>query len=251
MIQLIDKSNYLKVVFVGQNKSEFGLKKAFEFTENNDGSFKLLKNGIEIADNKLYSDFSTDGVTPFASLAAFETFALANSGPNFSLGGVAPVDADLTCQLFYLEEDVPNATTTDIDLPGFVFTIPAGKGCVADMIMNFTSAAVSTGVNIGIKVSLPVGANGIVMGSMSGSSRLSASTDTDFYYAVNVIPNATVSYTGLSGVSTATLNGSTVCTKLKNTSTNADATCQIIFASEIAASAVTAKIGTSMDVFTK
>lgn len=155
------------------------------------------------------------------------------------------VDAKKT--RIFLASDITNNTVADADITGFTFTIPASGKCDFRVCLPFTSAATGTGINVGVKIVTGVGANGNVLGNVLTKTRLSTST---VGWVVNVVEqgaNATVSYGALSGVSTAGLtNVVELDCDLTNLATNTSVTIQIVFASEVALSAVDVKKGSSM-----
>jgi len=147
----------------------------------------------------------------------------------------------------FLTSDITNSTVADADVTGFTFTLGAGEKCDFRVCLPFTAAATGTGINIGVKVVTGVGADGNVLGNTYTKTRLSASTIGAVINVVDQGANATVSYSALSGVSTAGVtNAGEVDGTLENLATNASATIQIIFASEVASSAVAVKRGSSM-----
>jgi len=154
--------------------------------------------------------------------------------------------------IYQLTSDLSNATTTDSNITGFTYTVPAGKFVEFTAILPFESAATSTGIGVGVQLVTNVGANNNVLGSIKTESRLSSTTVGIVVNPVDLGANATVSYDSLSGVSTAGVsNVVTVTGILKNLATNTDATVQLIFRSEVASSTVTLKKGASLAVDTK
>jgi len=161
------------------------------------------------------------------------------------------VDAGLatksTKTRIFLTSDLANSTVSDIDVTGFTFTLGASEKCDFRVCLPFTSASTTTGINVGVKVVTGVGANGNVLGNVYTKTRLSTSTIGAVTNIVDQGANATVSYSALSGVSTTGLtNVCEVDACLENLATNTSVTVQIIFASEVGASAVTLKRGATM-----
>lgn len=142
---------------------------------------------------------------------------------------------------------VSNNTTEQI-LNGFTFTIPPGKTATINCIMIFSSAAISTGAFLGVRVSNAAGSNGDVIGSwqayvnVTSAQANSGLADGD---VLIVTPGTTSSSgRGVTGTaSTAGNNSSRLLLLLSNTSTNANSEASIVFRSETT-TAVTAQIGT-------
>jgi len=154
--------------------------------------------------------------------------------------------------IYQLTADLTNATTTDADITGLTYTIPAGKFVEFTAVIPFESAATSTGIGLGVKLVTSVGANNNVLGSLKTETRISSTTVGIVVNPVDLGANATVSYDSLSGVSTAGVtNVVTVTGILKNLATNTDATVQLVFRSEVASSTITLKKGSSLAVDTK
>jgi len=157
----------------------------------------------------------------------------------------APILKSITVAV--IPSDLTNATVTDSDITGFLITIPAGKSVDFNVLLPFSSAAVSTGIGIGVKCVTAVGANGNLLGNISTDTRLSATTVSIITNIVDQGANATVSYDSLTGVSTAGLtNVCKIFGTLTNLATNTDATAQIVFRSEVASSTVTIERGSTL-----
>jgi hypothetical protein len=201
----------------------------------NTGDNSPNTNANAYADAKV-ADSITNGVTAIAPSqnAVFDEFAL------YSKKQIVVLSADLT-----------NSTVTDTDITGFLITIPAGKSVDFNVLLPFSSAAVSTGIGIGVKCVTGVGANGNLLGNISTDTRLSATTVSIITNIVDQVANATVSYDSLTGVSTAGLtNICKIFGTLTNLATNTDATAQIVFRSEVASSTVTIEKGSTLSVDT-
>lgn len=144
-----------------------------------------------------------------------------------------------------------NANTTAINITGHSFTLPAGKSARFTGIAIFQTAATTTGMLYGVKVTTLTGANANLIGSWNGRVGISGSsvaTGLDKGGNFNVAANTTVAGailgTAVSAISTnhdARIDGI-----LTNLSTNTSATIQMVFASEVAASAVTLQIGSGL-----
>jgi hypothetical protein len=164
----------------------------------------------------------------------------------------AVTDLKANKQIIVIEADIPNNTILDANITGLTFSIPAGKSVDFLAIIPFTSAAITTGIGIGVKIITSVGANNNVLGSISTDTRLNTTTTGVIVNIVDLGANATVSYDSLSGISTAGVsNVVKIFGILKNLSTNTDATVQLVFRSEVAGSEVSIKRGSTLSIDTK
>jgi len=222
-----------------------------------------------ICDNVFYED--TSYPSPLELLDVLKTAGFTG---NFNQGGgtpLNPADYDLSeftntsadpfvkesesiqMGVVTLEADTtPNSTVTDVAIPSFTFTVPAGKYVSFEVIAPFTSASTTTGLGLVARLATSVGANGNVVGTISTDSRLSSSTIGRVSNKVDLGANATANYDSLSGISTAgSTNNAIIMGKLNNLATNTDATVTILFRSEVAGSAVVIEKGATLDWITK
>lgn len=143
-----------------------------------------------------------------------------------------------------------NNTTTEQPLTNHTFIIPPGKSATINGILIFTAAATTTGAYYGIKVTQGTGANGNAVGSwqayvnISSAAAATGLSDGDVF---NLAGGATTpAGAGVLGTATVAGNNSAwLSCIVKNNSTNANTTIQVMFRSEVANSAITAQIGTS------
>jgi len=221
----------------------------FFFTGLNGFSDAVAVTINQDSENILDSDLIKEDDSPF-TLSEWLTFYSENTG-NFNspqAGGDA-----LEMGVITLEADTtPNSTITDVEIPSFTFTVPAGKYVKFEVIAPFTAGATTTGLGLVARLTTSVGANGNVVGAISTDSRLTASTIGRVSNKVDLGANATANYDSLSGVSTAgSTNNAIINGKLNNLATNTDATVTILFRSEVAGSAVVIEKGATLDWTTK
>lgn len=167
----------------------------------------------------------------------------------------AGVQTDLSgpvsMQAAFLAATQANSTVTPAVLTGHTFTIPPGKSALIQGNLVFTAAATTTGALYGIRVAQGAGANGNAQGSwyitvnISSAAAASGLEDGDAY---NVAAGANAIGSVLGTATVAGNNGATATAIVRNTSTNANTTVTVEFASEVAGSAVTAQIGTGTTV---
>lgn len=139
-----------------------------------------------------------------------------------------------------------NSTLTPAVLGTATFTIPAGKKAVISGNLIFTAAATTTGAFFGVTVTQPTGADGNATGSVTAYINITsaaAATGLNDGDVFNVAANATATVGTLSTATTAGNNPATLCCVIHNRSTNASTTVDVVFRSEVNASAVTAQIG--------
>lgn len=192
------------------------------------------------------SDTVTNPAAGFTRVQAFTDGSVRSISPagvqtNLSTGAVSMQSARLTATQ-------ANSTVTPAVLTGHTFTIPPGKTALINATLVFTAAATTTGGLLGIRVAQAAGANGNAQGSWFGTVAVTSAAgagsleDGDVY---NVAAAANAIGSVLGTASTAGNQGSQMTAIVQNTSTNANTTVTVEFASEVAASAVTAQIGTS------
>lgn len=157
--------------------------------------------------------------------------------------GLAPV-----IQSAVLTSTQANSTVTPAVLTDHTFTIPAGRTAQITGQLIATAAAITTGLAYGIRVAQPASADGNAVGSAhisvensSAASALGISDGDAFNVAAN--SNALIEVVGTDSV--AGNNAAALQAVVKNRSTNKTTTVTIEFRSEVAASAITAQIGTS------
>lgn len=195
------------------------------------------------------SDTVVNPASGFTRVQAFtdgsiRTISPAGAQVNLSTGAVSMQSARLTATQ-------ANSTVTPAVLTGHTFTIPPGKTALIQAQMAFTAAATTTGALYGIRVAQGAGANGNAIGSwfatvaVTSAAGAGALEDGDSY---NVAAGANAIGSVLGTATTAGNQGASATAIVRNTSTNANTTVTVEFASEVAASAVTAQIGTSATV---
>jgi hypothetical protein len=152
----------------------------------------------------------------------------------------------------FLTSTQANSTTTSAVLTGHTFSIPPGKVLTLTGQVICTAAATTTGFAVGIRVSQPNGAGGNAVGSaviqVAVTNTASASQlydGTGFDLAAN-----TSSFLQVIGTGTGTgANAASYQLSIRNDGTSGATTVTIEFASEVAASAVTAQPGTGCSGF--
>jgi hypothetical protein len=155
-------------------------------------------------------------------------------------GGASLVSAFLT-------STQANSTVTPAVLTGHTFTLTPGQSLILNGQVVCTSAALTTGFAIGLRVAQQSGAGGNVVGSaMAQVAIANAAGATQLYDAdvFNVAAAANSFFEVLGTASTAGNNGGSYQLTVKNNGTSGVATITVEFRSEVAASAVTAQIGT-------
>jgi hypothetical protein len=174
-----------------------------------------------------------------------KAYQLTSAGVETELTNVA---ASVLASSAILTATQANSTVTPAVLTGHTFTIPAGKTLTLTSQLIFTAAAITTGAGYGIRVTQPTGANGNAQGSWYAQVELSSAAtalgvaDGDVF---NVAANTNSLGEVLGTASVAGNNSAALQAVIKNQATNVSTTVTIEFRSEVAASAVTAQIGTS------
>lgn len=142
-----------------------------------------------------------------------------------------------------------NATVTPAVLTGHTFTIPPGKTLRLTGIMVFRTAAATTGAAYGVRVAQPSGASANARGAVTldvaiadGAVATGLRSGDNFDVAANA--NALVEIVGTAAVSAAD-HVAEASAIIKNFAAAHSTTVTVEFRSEVAASAVTAQIGTS------
>ena len=135
-----------------------------------------------------------------------------------------------------------------ISLNNLSFEIPAGQSATFWGVLIFTSAANNTGVNYGIKVLQPTGANGNAAGSyfatvnVNSSPAATALNDGD---VINVAQNSNTSYTILGTGSSAGNNAAHFTANITNLATNESTFVSFVYASEVNGTSVSAQINST------
>lgn len=138
-----------------------------------------------------------------------------------------------------------NSTVTPAVMTGCTFTIPAGKSLTLTANLVATSAAITTGICFGVRVAQAASASANATGSVAitvgqSSAALAPLMDGDIFNVAGGA-NAYVECVGANTV--AGNNPATLQAIIKNNSNNVSTTVTVEFRSEIAASAITAQIG--------
>lgn len=173
-----------------------------------------------------------DGTTGHATLATLAAFL--GGGGGVSLLGAA------------ISATQSNSTTTPVAITGLSFSLPAGGKALLNSQALATLAATTTGLVYGFEV-VAAGTTGSVEGAwfavvnQSNAAAANAFSDGD---AVAVAAGATTAYTTTANNSTAGNNGATLSASLFN-NTDAACTVNLVFATEVAASAAVIQPGTS------
>ena len=150
----------------------------------------------------------------------------------------------------FLTATQANTTVTPAILTGHTFTIPPGKSLQLNGVLVFTGAATTTGAFYGMRGTQGTGANGNLVGAWhsyvnisSAAAATGLATGNAFSLAGGAsTPDASSGVLGTA--TTAGNNAAAIVVTAYNTSTNVNSTIELIFRSEVAASAVTAQIGT-------
>lgn len=156
-------------------------------------------------------------------------------------GSVSGVSAVLTATQ-------ANSTVTPEVLTNHSFTVGPGKTIMLNAQLIATSAATTTGVAFGVKVTHGAGANANAQGScvsyvnLSSAATATGLLDGDRF---DVAANASATFETLGTATVAGNNAAFLQCVIKNQSTNANTTVEVVFRSEVATSAVTAQIGTA------
>lgn len=159
-----------------------------------------------------------------------------------------PAGGSITAVSAVLSSTQANSTTTPAILTSHEWTLAAGKTITLQGQLIATAAATTTGLVYGLQINQASGADASVTGSYALYVNLSASAtatglaDGD---VISVAANTTTDYTITGTATTSGNNFAKLQAVIKNNSTNANATIRVVFASEVATSAVTAQVGTS------
>jgi hypothetical protein len=113
----------------------------------------------------------------------------------------------------------------------------------------FRMVALTTGAGYGVRVAQGAGANGNAQGSWTAESGVATGNSTGGLRNGGVFnvaggANALGEALGTGGSSTSADHSAFLQAVIKNNSSNADTTVTVLFRSEVAASAITAQIGT-------
>lgn len=147
----------------------------------------------------------------------------------------------------FLTTTQANSTVTPVELTGHNIVLAPGERCSIVAHLVCTSAATTTGFGYAINVAQAAGANANAIGSaytnvsLTSAAAATALQDGDVF---NVAANANATFEVLGTATVAGNNGGHLTAVIWNRSTNANTTVSIRFRSEVAASAVTAQIGT-------
>ncbi len=142
-----------------------------------------------------------------------------------------------------------NSTVTPAVLTGHTWTIPPGKTLLLNGNLIFRMVALTTGAGYGVRVAQGAGANGNAQGSWTAESGVATGNSTGGLRNGGVFnvaggANALGEALGTGGSSTSADHSAFLQAVIKNNSSNADTTVTVLFRSEVAASAITAQIGT-------
>lgn len=183
-----------------------------------------------------------------AARDAAQGYATASAASAASAAGAAATAVNAAFVSALITTAQANSTTTAADLTGHVFSIPPGKTLTLIGRLIFTSAATTTGAFYGYSATQPAGADGNLQGSwfaevnLSSAAAATSLTDGD---AVDLAANTTLAAGVLGTASVAGNNAAVINLALKNNSTNVTSTVSLQFRSEVAASAITAVVGTN------
>lgn len=139
-----------------------------------------------------------------------------------------------------------NSTVTPAVLTGCTFTLTPGQSMTLVANLIFTSAATTTGGALGVRVAQAIGADANATGSAVGYVNLSnaaAATGLSDGDRFDVAANTDAFFQILGTATTAGNNSARIEAIVWNRSTNVNTTVTVEFRSEVAASAVTAQIG--------
>ncbi|MGY8903710.1 MAG: hypothetical protein ACKVIH_04085 [Burkholderiales bacterium] len=166
------------------------------------------------------------------------------SATNYAAGWQTPSGCALAKSI--LSANQANSTVTPVVLTGCTFTLLPGQAISLQAILIFTAAATTTGAALGVRVAQGAGANANARGSWSLQIELSSAAaasglrDGD-RFDVAAGANSLGEVVGTASV--AGNNSAVLQAVIQNPSTNANTTVTVEFRSEVAASAVTAQIG--------
>lgn len=139
-----------------------------------------------------------------------------------------------------------NSTVTPVVLTGCTFTLTPGQSLTLDAILIFTSAAVTTGGALGVRVAQGAGASGNAIGSAHGYVNLqNAASATGLADGDNfaVAGGGSALFEVLGTDTTAGDNAAHIKAIVHNLDASANTTVTVEFRSEVGGSAVTAQIG--------
>lgn len=139
-----------------------------------------------------------------------------------------------------------NSTVTPAVLTGCTFTLTPGQSMTLVANLIFTAAATTTGGALGVRVAQAISANANATGSAVGYVNLSnaaAATGLSDGDRFDVAANTNAFFEILGTATTAGNNSARIEAIVWNRSTNVNTTVTVEFRSEVAASAVTAQIG--------
>lgn len=163
-----------------------------------------------------------------------------------SLGAAVDTLVASSSAVFLTATQVDNTTAGVTTLTGHTWTVPPGKTIKIDGTLVCTAAAITTGFYYAATVAQGAGADGAALGNWFGYVNVnSAAAATGVSDGDVIAVAAGVSATNgvLSASTVAGNNAATISVLLQNTSTNADTTVTLVFRTEVAASDVTAQIG--------
>lgn len=172
-------------------------------------------------------------------------------GTNLSMSGTtlnAAGSTGATMVSAFLTATQSNNTTTPAVLTNHTFTLTPGQVLSLTGQVVCDSAAATTGFAVGVRVAQGGGADANAQGSVAFNIGVSSSRHTSSLFDGDIFDVAAGANTLRETIGTDSTNGanngSAYQLSVKNYSTNADTTVTIEFRSEVAASAVTAQIGT-------
>jgi hypothetical protein len=174
----------------------------------------------------------------------------ANTSHTHSTSDISGLGSPPTGVSAALSTTQANSTVTPAVLTGHTFVVGPGKTLNLQGALIFRSAALTTGAAYGVRVAQGAGANGTATASWVAEVAVAAgsvATGVRNGGVINVAggANAYGEVVG-TGVSATTADHSgQIQAIVKNNSTNVNATVTIEFRSEVAASAVTAQLGTN------
>lgn len=157
------------------------------------------------------------------------------------------INAKDTSSAVVLSATQANSTVTPVVMTGCTFVIPAGKtlSLMANLIA--TAAAITTGICFGVRVTQPIGASAAATGSVAILVGQSSTPLAPLMGggAFNVVANTNALVECVGANTTAGNNPASLEVMVKNNSNNVSTTVTVEFRSEVAASAVTAQIGSA------
>lgn len=151
----------------------------------------------------------------------------------------------------FLSSTVANSTVTPAVITSHSFTIPPGKTLTLQGIAVFQSAAITTGLAIGVRVAQGSGADSQARGAFSADVAVSGPAAATALrgggnFNVAAAANSLVEVVGTGASATATNHTATYQAVVRNTSTNVNTTVTVEYRSEVAGSAVTLQPGTGV-----